>query len=241
MKQQKNKGTISEDEQIELDDVDTLLAVLEGHRKDYRGLISQSIQAISASLQSSSSSISKPTSQTATRRNSNRPRRPQAKFSKAVRKRDKVCVATGMKEEDGVLLVAARIVPLHRFTDMERQYEFSPLNGVLMLKEFENDYDSHKWYFNEDGSVVVLYKKWGWKKMFKKINLDAGPNAPSPNLIRLHNQIAMQDAPNYCPECWKCVGRYNVEAHQKSSCEGLNDVDEVEGGSDTSDFDSDSE
>jgi hypothetical protein len=140
-------------------------------------------------------------------------------FQSAVFERDKRCIATDTKDPD--LLVAANIIPLDKCYLIERKHVYSPKNGVLLLDLLEKDYDRHMWYFDENGRVFVLFKRWSFKEIVLKVNLARGSDAPSAELIKLHNEMAKKEAKHHCPLCWKFVGKFNIKDHQSGSCNML--------------------
>ncbi|KAI3631818.1 hypothetical protein MIR68_010291 [Amoeboaphelidium protococcarum] len=162
------------------------------------------------------------------------------KMRKAITKRDGYCVATG--ESDLKELVSAHIVPLNQLQLISRDFEYSPKNGILLRKDLEQSYDLFQWMFEDDGRVIVLYERWIHRNQITKIDLRIDSETrPSSNLIAAHNQLARTRSQEYCPHCWKFVGKQNIEAHQKSSCEVLNIEKDAEHESTTSDSDVDDE
>ena len=104
----------------------------------------------------------------------------------------------------------------------------------MLRKDLEQSYDLFQWIFDADGHVVVLYDHWLHRNDIKQLNLSSEPTTrPSADLIQIHNELARNRKPDCCPNCWKFVGRSNIESHQKGSCEAL--------GFDDEDMDSDDE
>jgi hypothetical protein len=144
----------------------------------------------------------------------------QKKFKQQLSKRDGRCVATGAKED----LRAAHIVPLNRRELIQRELYDSPQNGVLLRRDLKNDYDVGKWYFDTQGNVLVQFRNWPWKEYITKIKLATGENAPSAELIHLHNQWVIENSRNHCPVCWKVVGEVNIKDHQDIACDQISEV-----------------
>jgi hypothetical protein len=174
-----------------------------------------------AALAGSSSTVScksqSSSGRCATGRHVDRNSNDQKKFRRKILERDGRCIATGGKYE----LTAAHICPLNKSQLFERQYYFSPVNGICLRKDLEDEYGRHMWYFDECGNVKVLFARWK-NGFITKVNLATGPVAPSAELIRLHNKWAVEEAEHHCPYCWKYVGKVNIEDHQRSSCEEIN-------------------
>ena len=143
-------------------------------------------------------------------------------FKKKLVNRDTHCIATG--ETEG--LVGAHIIPLNKSELIARDMLFSARNGVLLLKDLEDDYDRHKWIFDYDGKVTALFSRWGPKNSISHVKVSKDPDTgPSKELIDLHNKMAWEQKQHYCPHCWKYVGAINVENHQAGSCEAIDDVE----------------
>lgn len=139
---------------------------------------------------------------------------------KALINRDRCCVATG--EADRINLTAAHIVPLNESQRILRQQLYSPQNGVLLRKDLEQSYDLFQWTFEADGRVVVLFDHWIHRGQIKQLNLSSDPQLrPAADFVAIHNELARNRKPDCCPACWKYIGRSNIEAHQKGSCEAL--------------------
>ena len=138
-----------------------------------------------------------------------------------------MCVVSGADEN----LVAAHIISLESCELIDRGKEFSVVNGILLRKDLENDYDFHMWIFSETGDIQVLNQKWLHRNTFKTVKLNSTAKYPSVDseMIRIHNEIALSKIKHHCPQCWKYVGEANITSHQKSSCEAidLSDDDEI--------------
>jgi hypothetical protein len=160
------------------------------------------------------------TGRCSTGRHVDRDPKAQKKFKQQLSKRDGRCVATGAKED----LRAAHIVPLNRCELIKRDLYFSPKNGILLRKDLENDYDLGKWYFDIHGNVLVQFRNWPWKEYITKIKLPIGGDAPSAELINLHNELVKENAKHYCPDCWKFVGEVNIKDHQDVACDQISEV-----------------
>ncbi|KAI3639829.1 hypothetical protein MIR68_002143 [Amoeboaphelidium protococcarum] len=155
-------------------------------------------------------------------------------------RRDGCCVATG--ESDLNELLSAHIVPLSQLQLISRDLEYSLKNGILLRKDLEQSYDLFQWMFDDDGRVIVLYERWIHRNQITKIDLRGDSETrPSSNLIAVHNQLARTRSQECCPHCWKFVGKQNIEAHQKSSCEVLDIEKDAEHKSTTGDSDVDDE
>lgn len=153
-----------------------------------------------------------------TGRHTDRNKRCQKKFRNKIIKRDECCIATGITKG----LVAAHIIPLNRSELITRELLFSGKNGILLHEDLEDDYDRHKWIFDQDGNVVVLFNNWLHKGRIQHVNISKDPAVgPSMDLIALHNALALEEKKHYCPNCWKYVGEVNVENHIAGSCERL--------------------
>lgn len=153
-------------------------------------------------------------------RHVNRLKNPMKKMRKALINRDGCCVATG----ESVLtnLTAAHIVPLNESQRILRQQLYSPQNGVLLRRDLEQSYDLFQWIFDAEGRVTVLFDNWIYRDQIKQLSLSSDPQVrPAADLIAIHNELAKNRKPDCCPACWKYVGRSNIEAHQKGSCEAL--------------------
>ena len=156
------------------------------------------------------------------------------KMRKALLRRDRCCVATG--EQDHSNLAVAHIVPLNQSQRISREHHYSPQNGVLLRKDLEQSYDLFQWMFEADGRVVVLHDHWIHRNDIKQLNLSSDPTTrPSADLIQIHNELARSRKPDCCPNCWKFVGRSNIESHLKGSCEALGFVDDENTDSDDDD------
>ena len=206
-------------------------AVLAGAQRNYDNTLAT--QNVILSPQSSVTSIScksqSISGRCSTGRHTDRNKGIQKRFKKSLVERDTCCIATGVTEG----LVGAHIIPLNKSELIPRELLFSPRNGVLLHKDLEDDYDRHKWIFDYDGNVTVLYSKWGYKNFIRKVNLSKNTDTgPSKELIELHNKMALEERQHYCPYCWKYVGAINVENHTAGSCEAIDkigdDNDDVE-------------
>ncbi|KAI3650925.1 hypothetical protein MP228_004406 [Amoeboaphelidium protococcarum] len=90
--------------------------------------------------------------------------------------------------------------------------------------------------FENDGRVIVLYERWAHKNQITKIDLCGDSESrPSNDLIAIHNSLARSRAQGCCPDCWKFVGMYNIDAHQKSSCESIDFKSDAQDGNAASD------
>jgi hypothetical protein len=130
-------------------------------------------------------------------------------------------------------LVGAHIIPLNKSQLIHRDILFSPRNGVLLHEDLEDDYDMHKWIFDYDGNVTVLFPNWILKNTILRVNISKNTDTgPSKEFIELHNKLAWEEKQHYCPHCWKYVGAINVENHTAGSCEAIDkirdDDDDVE-------------
>jgi hypothetical protein len=156
-----------------------------------------------------------------TGRHTDRNKGMQKKFRKELVKRDTHCIATG--ETEG--LVGAHIIPLNKSELIARDMLFSPRNGVLLRNDLEDDYDRHKWIFDYDGKVTVLYSSWGYKNSIRQVNISKNADTgPSKEFIELHNKMALEERQHHCPYCWKYVGAINVENHTAGSCEAIDNI-----------------
>jgi len=172
-------------------------------------------QSSNTSISCKSQSIS---GRCSTGRHTDRNKGMQKIFRKNLVKRDTQCIATG--ETEG--LVGAHIIPLNKSELIARDMLFSPRNGVLLRKDLEDDYDRHKWIFDYDGKVTVLFSIWGHKNSISHVKVSKDPDTgPSKELIDLHNKMAWEQKQHYCPHCWKYVGAINVENHMAGSCEAI--------------------
>ena len=153
-----------------------------------------------------------------TGRHTDRNKGTQRKFRRQVQKRDGQCIATGDISD----LVGAHIIPLERSELIERELLFSPKNGVLLRADLEDDYDRHKWLFDSDGNVTVLFQKWPYKDRISQVKISKDPTiGPSKDLIELHNRLTLEKVQHCCPQCWKYVGLSNIEKHIQGSCERI--------------------
>lgn len=158
----------------------------------------------------------------ATGRHTDRNKNVQKKFKRALVVRDVCCIATGVTEN----LVGAHIVPLSSSQLVTRELLFSPKNGVLLHKDLEDDYDLHKWIFDPQGKVSVLFPNWSYRRMILEVSISKGATWPSPELIQTHNNLALAQKEHHCPHCWKYVGNVNVENHKLGSCEAIDRIDD---------------
>ncbi|KAI8902131.1 hypothetical protein BC833DRAFT_444478 [Globomyces pollinis-pini] len=192
--------------------------ILAGAQKNYdntlqaqnRALLSpkSSVTTISCKSQSLSGRC-------ATGRHTDRNKGLQKIFRKDLVDRDICCIATGLTAN----LVAAHIIPLSRSELIPRDVLFSPQNGVLLHEDLEDDYDRHKWMFDYEGNVTVLYSNWIHKNKIKKVNIVKDSEiGPSKELIDLHNKLSLEQVQHYCPNCWKFIGAVNVQDHAAGSC-----------------------
>ncbi|KAI3652165.1 hypothetical protein MP228_003468 [Amoeboaphelidium protococcarum] len=93
--------------------------------------------------------------------------------------------------------------------------------------------------FDKDGRVIVLYERWAHKNQITKIDLCGDSESrPSNDLIAIHNSLASSRSQGCCSNCWKFVGIYNIDAHQKSSCEAIDVKSDAQDGSGASDSES---
>ncbi|KAI3649861.1 hypothetical protein MP228_005493 [Amoeboaphelidium protococcarum] len=173
-----------------------------------------------------------------TGRHVNRKKKAMSKMRDALIIRDGCCVASG--ESDLKELVAAHIVPLSQLHLISRDLEYSPKNGILLRKDLEQSYDLFQWMFDDVGRVIVLYERWIHKNDITKIDLCGNSESrPSSDLIAIHNSLDRDRSQGCCPNCWKFVGMYNIDAHQKSSCEAIDVNSDAQDDTSTSDFRSD--
>lgn len=190
-------------------------AVLAGAEQTLQSLAAQSsLTSISCKSQSISERCS-------TGRHTDRNLGMQKRFRKQLVERDHCCIAT--EQRDGS--VGAHIVPLNKSQLIARDMLFSPRNGILLHKDLEDDYDRHKWFFDYDGNVTVLFSSWTHKCTIRLVNVSKNTETgPSKELIELHNKMALEEKEHYCPYCWKYVGAINVENHTAGSCEAIDRI-----------------
>jgi hypothetical protein len=197
-------------------------AVLAGAQQTLQALAAQNIilspQSSISSISCKSQSINGPCS---TGRHTDRNKGIQNTFRKKLLKRDTCCIATGTTFGT----VAAHIVPLNTSQLIARDDLFSPRNGVLLHGDLEDDYDRHKWIFDYDGNVTVLFSNWFHKDTIRHVKVSRDTKTgPSKELIELHNKIAWEEKQHHCPNCWKYVGEINVENHTAGSCDRIDNI-----------------
>ena len=138
----------------------------------------------------------------------------QKVFTAQVLKRDRKCIAIG--ELDRKVLIAAHIVPVSRNEFIDRDDVYHLRNGVLLREDLEDQYDRFEWFFDECGQVKVQFNGWPHKKLINTVSI-AINDGPGADLILMHNEHAEERAVHHCPDCWKVVGKLNIDAHRDSN------------------------
>ena len=143
----------------------------------------------------------------------NRGSKQQAAMRKAVLQRDKRCVVTGLVDEEK--LECAHIVGLDDLPEvatLNQGLYYDKSVGFALEKNLHASFDRHEWYFEPDGTIVILRSKAKAYNLPAKITLPAGLNV---DVILKKKELAEHRCRLSCPDCWAPVGFSNVEIHRK--------------------------
>lgn len=138
------------------------------------------------------------------------------------------CIITDAEQNVLHQLRAAHIVSLSEIAGLGSQYRYASSNGVLMEPLLEEAFDRHEWYFEADGTIVVLWVKCAFKVILEnkaKISLlPEESGGPSPRVIAEKKRMALLHSSKACPDCYLPNRRLDLvrwEDHKRESCGGI--------------------